>query len=354
MSMVKHEKKKTMRAACELCPPFHRIYSLRDLGTQTVQAEAFALTFEHDHELEGDWAELSPYEPLPSSFSHTRQSYTSSASSHRSFTSGVLWSPHLCTNASLLEHFRTTHREERLVKGHGQIGQGSPAIRGTFPERLRVLWITLESEIRRVRKRRALYDLSLTDLVDTHGTGANVDQDDVSKNQSKGGLDLTAQIGTLVFFRLLESLRCGRNKRGILKLIRQIPCMIVDTPVLALLAQPDKSEHMEKGLPMENSRPFAGPAAGLHPGGVVEAILSAAEELMFDGHKLSGEEQGDLLAAMVGLAIKRGSINISLQVLQLLMFGDSSSDRPVVLHGVGFYLKVIVSPCISFSAQPNS
>lgn len=340
--MATHEREQTTRNVCGVWPPLRRRYPLRHLGTQTLQAEAFAYTFDHDHEeLEGDWAELR-YKALPPEISRTGQSCTNGARLHRTFASDFLWSPHLCTNAILLEHFVDTHREGRLVEGtNRQIDQVATAIRGTFPERLRVLWITLQSEIRRFRTRRALYDLSLTDLVDTQGTGVITDEEDASTSQSKGGLDLTARIGTLVFFRLLGSLRRSRNKRGILKLIRQVPSMIDGTPVLALLPQLDKSGCMETELPMEGSRPLAGLAAGLHPGGVVEAILAAAEELMFGGHQLSGEEQGEILATMVGLAIKRGSLNISLQVLELLMFSDSSSDRPVVLHGVRSHLKVI-------------
>ncbi|CAN0493659.1 unnamed protein product, partial [Scytosiphon promiscuus] len=94
-----------------------------------------------------------------------------------------------------------------------------------------------------------------------------------------------------VFFRLLKSLQQRKNTQGVLKLIKQVPCMMSNTPSLSLSP----------------------------PGRVVDEIMSAAEGLLCDAeHNLSTAQERDVLEAMVGLAVKRGSLAHCLRVLKLL------------------------------------
>lgn len=326
-----------MDGVCGAYPRLRRMYPQRQLETQTIEARAFAhAEYRGDHER---------FEPsVEAGLSCSEHSSACGGKTPRILMDYCLRNPRLCTNGNVLQQFGSVRREVEFNKHAGarQTGRVALALRGTFPERLGALWTILQSELRHVRVRRALYDLSLPDLGDMHDI--RVSDDRQYRDASGGGPDLATRIGTLVFFRLLQSLQRSRNKRGILKLIRQVPSMINDTPVLALFSQPDKCAPPEAEVPTDGSkRPLAGLAAGLRPEGVVEAVLSAAEELMLGEQELTSEEQGEVLAAMVGLVIKRGSLRSSLRVLRLLLFGSSSLDRPVALQGVGPYLKVRIS-----------
>lgn len=330
--MQRHEFK-TTEGVFGAYPRLRRMYPQRQLNTQTIEAQAFAHT---EYRRDNERFELD----VEAELSCTGHSSASCGKTPRSLMDYCLRSPRLCTNGNVLQQFGSARREVELKKQAGarQAGRVVLALRGTFPERLGVLWTILQSELRHARVKRALYDLSLPDLADTHEI--RVIDDRQYGDASRGGPDLAARIGTLVFFRLLQSLQRSRNKRGILKLIRQVPSMVIDAPVLALFSQPDKWAPPEAERPTDGSkRPLAGLTAGLRPEGVVAAVLSAAEELMLEGHQLTSEEQGEVLSAMVGLTIKRGSLRSSLRVLRLLLFG-SSLDKPVVLQGIGPYLKV--------------
>lgn len=127
---------------------------------------------------------------------------------------------------------------------------------------------------------------------------------------------------------------------GILKLIRQIPTMINNTPELYLSPLPRAGEHPgEKPQAVDTAAAFAGLANGASPGRVVDAIMSAAEGLLYE--ELSSQQQGDVLEAVVGLAIKRGSLAHCLRVIKYL-FCSPAADKGLPIPGVGAHLKVLM------------
>lgn len=152
--------------------------------------------------------------------------------------------------------------------------------------------------------------------------------------------NLPASIGVLVFFRLLKSLEERRNTQGILKLIRQIPTMINNTPELYLSPLPRAGEYPgEKSQAIDTAKALAGLTNGASPGGVVDAIMSAAEGLLYGD--LSSQQQGDILEAVVGLAIKRGSLAHCLRIIKFLSCSPAA-DEGLPIPGVGNHLKVRV------------
>lgn len=207
----------------------------------------------------------------------------------------------------------------------------------TFPERLRDLSLELHEGFKNMRSNRALCEMVPLDLV---GACNRQPDFDTSSTGKVGGPDLSARIGIVVFFRLLGSLQRNRNTAGILKLIKQVPSMIADTPVLSSwlgspAQQQHSSEHRTDGAPSA----FASLTTGASLGGVVDAIMSAAEELLLGNHKLSSKQRADVLGAMVGLAIKRGSLAHGLRVVKLL-FCHAVADEMPPIPGVGHFLKV--------------
>lgn len=223
----------------------------------------------------------------------------------------------------------------------------------TFPERLQDLSTVLLAKFKYLQEDRSLCGGILpSDVVGAFDgrpacsnaqlllSPAAVSGGERQREDEEG---LGARIGILLFFRLLGSLRRNKNTAGILKLIRQVPAMISNTPLLFLSPQhPQLSRENQppaEGTPHSDLGGVATAARG-PPDGVVEAITSAAEELLLgDEHELSDEQQGDVLAALVGLAVKRGSLSLCLRVVKLLLC-SSPADRPLLIHGVGHRLKV--------------
>lgn len=325
-------------------PPRRHIHSRRHLGTHTIEVKASASTFDQHHnaEFDGDMTEAPRIWLLPEAQRAVYSGGKNGTGSGTTFPPCFPWRSQLCSNASLVEHFGTARRERCGLHAYGDRPNqvAVAATLGTFSERLQILWTTLLSDFKRMRERWVFYDLSPTDLVDTtcaclHG------EDDVLTSWSEGP-DLTLRIGILVFFRLLGSLRRSKNTRGILKLIRQVPAMIAGTPALSLLPQPARLERPHGQMPTTEGPgvPPADLTSAVHPQGVVKAVVSAAEGLLSDGHQLTSDEQGEVLAAMVGLAIKQGSLDTCLQVLKLLLFSRSSMDGAFLLPGVGCHLEV--------------
>lgn len=231
-----------------------------------------------------------------------------------------------------------------LLSGHDN--DNPVLIQGTFPGRLRDLLVLLQSEFKELRATRALCNILPIDLVGMCSARSK-EEDELSTRKIEGP-DLGARIGILVFFRLLGSLQRHKNTRGILKLIRKVPSMIANTPVLALSPQspmrvPSQQEQTKNGL----TTVLTDVTARASLGGVVEAIMSAAEGLLASEHELSGKEQGEVLGALVGLAIKRGSLTHCLQVVKLLCC-LASMDNRLPVPGVGHHLKVHKKSCHSF------
>lgn len=213
---------------------------------------------------------------------------------------------------------------------------------GTFPERLRHLSAVLHSDFKRLRTNRALCDLALADLVDAcKSRPALLDAPPMITME---GPDLSARIGILVFFRLLGSLRRNNNTAGIVKLITRVPSMIANTPVLSLSPHLAVQRRPQKQSPRDSASAvaLAGSTAGVNTGGVVEAIMSAAEGLLHNEHELSGKQHGDVLEALVGLAVKRGSLIHFLRVVKILLCSEVA-DGALPIPGVGHYLKVSFS-----------
>ena len=214
----------------------------------------------------------------------------------------------------------------------------------TFPGRLQDLFIALLSKFKYLGEDHSLCDILPADLVDAFdGQPACTNAPSAGEGEKKQ--DLGARIGILLFFRLLGSLRRNKNTAGILKLIRQVPSMTSNTPMLSL-----SPHRLSRENPTNNQLPVKGPrsdigglgvaaAAGI-PDGVVEAITSAAEELLSGEHDLSDKQQGDVLEALVGLAVKRGSLAHCLRVVKLLLRSTPAADKPCPIQGVGHQLKV--------------
>lgn len=227
------------------------------------------------------------------------------------------------------------------VQGAGTIGH----------TRLQGFSFVLLSDVRCLKANQApLYDLLPLDLMGTF-SGRSTELDTLLANKVDG-LDLGARIGVLVFFRLLKSLEQRRNTKGILKLIRQVPALITNTP-LSLSPHVAASKYPGEQTRMETTTTaLAGLTAGACPGGVVDAIMSAAEGLLCGEHELSNQQQADVLEATVGLAVKRGSPAHCLRVIKLL-FCSSAGDKGLPIPGVGHHLKV-PRPCTSSTTDAAS
>lgn len=212
-----------------------------------------------------------------------------------------------------------------------------------------MLWMLLDA--RRLREHRApLCDTLLVDFMAAF-SGQSTELDTLLGDKVTGR-DLPASIGVVVFFRLLNSLQQRKNTAGILKLIRQVPSMINNTPALSL------SPHLPAGgYPGESQKAttptaFAGLAKGACPGRVVDAIISAAEGLLCGENDLSSQQQGFVLEAMVGLAIKRGSLTHCLRVVKLL-FCSAAADKGSPIPGVRIHLKVLLVVISARSLHAN-
>lgn len=226
------------------------------------------------------------------------------------------------------------------------------SVLGTFPEHMRIFLTTLQSEFKLFRERRGLCYILPSDLVGASCESHSGSNDNNTSNMlafkttGEGTNDLTARVGIVVFFRLLGSLQRSRNTRGILKLIRQVPAMIANTPPLALWRGLDAPKLHTQFLPTDgltSTTRLGDLTIESNPGGVVESIMSAAEELVSGGHSITVDEQGEVLAVLVGLTIKHGSLEKSLRVLELLLFSTcigSQEGGQITLPGVEHYLKV--------------
>lgn len=210
-----------------------------------------------------------------------------------------------------------------------------------YDARLQDFSIVLLSDLRQLRADQApFYDLLPLDLMDTFSDRST--ELDTLLARKVDGLDLGARIGVLVFFRLLKSLEQRRNTQGILKLIRQIPSMITNTPVLSLSPHVPAGRYPGEQPGMETTTTaLTRLSNGACPGGVVDAIMSAAEGLLCGEHELSNQQQGEVLEAMVGLAVKRGSPAHCLRVIKLL-FCPAAADKGLPIPGVGHHLKVLI------------
>lgn len=152
------------------------------------------------------------------------------------------------------------------------------------------------------------------------------------------GPNLSARIGKELFFRLLRSLKQQGNTRGILKLMRQVPSIINETPALSLSPLSPTGKRSGPQPPIEpTATVLAGLTTGASLGGVVDAMMSSAEGLLSD--ELSSTQQGDVLAAAIGLAVKQGSLAHCLGVVRLL-FSSTATDNGLPSSAVGHHLKV--------------
>lgn len=215
-------------------------------------------------------------------------------------------------------------------------GLPPPCRRRTFPERLQDLYTLLRSDVKKVTALRALCDVLPDDLVNM-----STRQSEEGSLSKKGvGEDLTGRIGILIFFRLLESLQIGKNTTGIFNLVRQVPSMLSNIPVLNLRppCALKRGYTNAKSYARNRTTSFAGLAAEACPGDVTEAIMSAAENLLNDEHELSNKQQGDVLQTLVGLAVKRGSLAHCLRVVKCLICSAADGGHPI--PGVGCYIKV--------------
>lgn len=318
------------------CAPLSCVSSGRRLRTVTVEAEAVISCSE--------MLDLNVFPEAP--HNRTRPHQQSRACLHCG--SPALRLPpelHCSTSSSVKVPGEVRCRRNFLPCGHDN--ESSALIQETFPERLRDLLVVLQSAFKELRANRALCNLLPIDLVSTCNAQSKEDDELLSPRKIEGP-DLGVQIGILVFSRLLGSLQRHKNTRGILKLIRQVPSMIANTPALALsphspMRVPSRQGHAKDGL----TTALAGLTARANLGGVVEAIMSAAEGLLSSEHELSGIEQGEVLGALVGLAIKRGSLAHCLRVVKLLFCLPSMEGRHP-MPGVGHHLKVHKSACHSF------
>lgn len=236
-----------------------------------------------------------------------------------------------------------THNASHYQRCWNTQDQPRPAVLNrTFPDRLRESFVALHSDFKLLSSNQALCDLLFADLAEP----SSHQQPDNSANllscEINGSGLLSAQIGIRVFCRLLESLQRNNNARGILNLVRKIPSLIANTPAL-FLSPHSSSKHMhpQDQTCKVNPTALVNPLAGACPSGVVGAIMAAAESLIYGmyGYELSNKEQADVLAALVGLAVKRGSLLHCLRVIKLL-FCYAADDEPAALQGVGHYLKV--------------
>lgn len=212
----------------------------------------------------------------------------------------------------------------------------------TFPERLRESFVALHSDFKLLPSNQALCDLLPADLVEPSSQQPDNNTNLWLPSEINGSGVLSAQIGIHIFCRLLESLQHNNNARGILNLVRKIPALIANTPALFLSPHSSSIQaHSQEQTCKVNPTTLVEPLAGACPSGVVGAIMTAAENLIYGkyGYVLSNKEQADVLAVLVGLAVKRGSLLHCLRVIKLL-FCHAVDDEPAALRGVGHYLKV--------------
>lgn len=199
--------------------------------------------------------------------------------------------------------------------------------------------LSMLSDARRLRAHQApLCDILPVDFMGT-SSGQSIELNTLLAD--KDSPNLPASIGVVVFFRLLKSLEQRRNTPGILKLISQVPSMINNTPALSLSPHQPAGDCPGEPRKVASPNAFAGVVNGACPGRVVDAIISAAEGLLCGEHDLSNQQQGYILEAMVGLAIKRGSLTHCLRVVNLL-FCSAATTKGSPIPGVRIYLKVLV------------
>lgn len=206
-------------------------------------------------------------------------------------------------------------------------------------ERLPFVWAALGREYKHTRARCLFCEIRPADLRDvspTHGNPA-------STTELRGFVDPVARIGIVAFFRLLESLKRSQNTRGLLKLMRRVPGIIASLPPLALRRNPSNSwpetEQSFGSMRPEDLGTKAVETQAL--GDVLESIISVAEDLVvLDRDRLASEEQAEVMATFLGLAVKRGSLKDLLQVVRLLLCSTSSTSHSAPLPGVACYLKV--------------
>lgn len=211
-----------------------------------------------------------------------------------------------------------------------------------FAQRLHVLWTALQQDSKRTRVIHMLCDVHPTDLIDPFPTHSS-DESKAAARKIPLCEDLTMRIGIAVFFRLLQSLSRSQNTCGILMVMRQIPAVIATMPPLALWPSTSRLCHSQAQISeCDSSKNQVNMSAcSRNLGGVVESIISAAEELVSeDRHMISDQDQGEVLTALVGLAAKGGSLTNCLRVLKLILRKTLCAEDSPPLSKVGSYLKV--------------
>lgn len=310
------------------CPPCCYIFSGRRLRTLTVESEAFVSCSEL---LQLDTAESCEVKRKRCRSREPQDENDLLCLEYGELTlpylgnSGVCWATGCPRSlfAGCRHDVPFPHRDFSLV-------------RGTFPQRLRDLSTILHLNFTYFKSHRTLYDFLPSDLVDTSASWST--ELETSKCNIWGP-DLSASIGVFVFFRLLGSLQRKKNVHGILKLIKQVPSMIADTSVLSLKPRfPTREYPPELSSTAGLATALGGLTAEASMGGVVEAIISAAEELL-SKHKLCTEQQGEILETLIGLSVKRGSLANCLRVVKLLVF-SAINGGIAPIPGVGHHLKV--------------
>jgi hypothetical protein len=186
-------------------------------------------------------------------------------------------------------------------------------------------------------------------------------------------LPINAQIGVKLFFRLLRSVHNSKDVRSLGKLVRQLPMLLQEMPALALESMLAPNAKQKKGIdttvpkggddgagagaapakakptPTKKGHPegsgelFVAPAA-THNVGVVDALWELLENVVSPeggggaaqlqrakdskdsaGIQLDNAGYSAALTGMVGLAIKRGSLEHILQVIKFLLCNGAKS-----------------------------
>lgn len=337
------------------CRPLYRRVLGQRLKTSTLEADAFASC--------SDVLEHTDISIGETTSCESRRAFCGTESYHGSNACqrcGKLALPHptLARVCWDIDHAQGAGRVLE-VDGHSSSSFCSPChnaptycvhLARTFPERLQDLSLVLLSKFKFLGDQdQPLSDILPADLVEAFDGRPACSDALLSTGEGDQKQDLGARIGILLFFRLLGSLRRNKNTAGILKLIRQVPSMISNTPMLYLSPHRLSPQNPTNNqLSVEEGRRNVGgfgiaAAGGGIPDGVVEAITSAAEELLSGEHDLSDKQQGDVLGSLVGLAVKQGSLAHCLRVVKLLLCSTPAADNTCPIQGVGHQLKVNTS-----------
>lgn len=255
------------------CRPLHRSVLGQRLQTSTIERDAFSSCSNVLEHTNNSTTILEPIScEFPRAFFRRTESFDES-SSNACIHCGKLALPHptlsrrVCWDADHSQGTRTVVVEARPSSVCAPPCYNDPTylsyierlnLERTFPERLQDLSIVLLSKFKYLQEDRSLCGGILpSDVVDAFdGRPACSNALLLSAAGEKSGKQeegLGARIGILLFFRLLGSLRRNKNTAGILKLIRQVPSMISNSPLLSLSPHPrhPRDNQTNEQLPAE-------------------------------------------------------------------------------------------------------